>query len=44
MRKLAIVTDSAADILPATARKLGVRVAPMRINMGGDDLRDGVDV
>lgn len=44
MRKLAIVTDSAADILPATARKLGVRVVPMRINMSGDDLRDGVDV
>lgn len=44
MRKLAIVTDSAADILPATARKLGVRVVPMRINMGGEDLRDGVDV
>ena len=44
MRKLAIVTDSAADILPATAQKLGVRVVPMRINMGGDDLRDGVDV
>lgn len=44
MRKLAIVTDSAADILPTTAQRLGVRVVPMRINMGGDDLRDGVDV
>lgn len=44
MRKFAIVTDSASDINPETARKMGVHVVPMHINMGGDDRRDGVDV
>lgn len=44
LRKFAVVTDSASDILPATAQKLGVSVVPMRINMGGDDFCDGVDV
>ncbi len=44
LRKFAVVTDSASDILPATARELGVSVVPMRINMGGEDLRDGIDV
>ena len=44
LRKFAIVTDSASDILPSTARELGVNVVPMRINMGGEDFRDGIDV
>lgn len=44
LRKFAVVTDSASDILPSTARELGVSVVPMRINMGGEDLRDGIDV
>lgn len=44
LRKFANVTDSASDIHPEIARELGVSVVPMRINMGGKDLCDGVDV
>ena len=44
MSRFAIVTDSASDILPETAARLGIRVIPMRINMGGGDFRDGTDI
>ncbi len=39
-----IVTDSASDILPAEAEKLGVTVVPLTINWDGQEYRDGVDM
>ena len=44
MRSVAIVTDSASDIRLEIALRLGISVIPMRINMGGGDFRDGVDI
>lgn len=41
MRKIAIVTDSASDIPPDAAARLGIHVVPIRISAGGNELRDG---
>ena len=36
------IIDSASDVLPAEARKLGVTVLPMRIVFGSEEYADGV--
>ena len=39
-----IVTDSAADIAPALAEELGIRVVPLSIRFGDEEFTDGVDL
>lgn len=39
-----LITDSASDISPALAAKLGVRVLPLTVNFGEESFRDGVDI
>lgn len=39
-----IVTDSAGDIRPETARELGIVVVPLTIRFGDDEYTDGVDL
>jgi DegV family protein with EDD domain len=42
--RVAIVTDSAADLDPATASALGVTVVPLIVSFGGTSYRAGVDL
>ncbi len=37
-----IITDSASDLTPAEARRLGVRLVPLTIRFGGEEYLDGV--
>jgi DegV family protein with EDD domain len=39
-----LVTDSAADLPPALASELGIRVVPLTIRFGRDELVDGQDL
>lgn len=39
-----VVTDSTSDISQADAERLGVRVVPLNIHFGTEQLRDGVDI
>lgn len=41
MDRVAIVTDSSACLPPPLAKRPGVRVLPIAIHLGGDDLHDG---
>ena len=43
-RRIAIVTDSAADIPPDLAQEYGVHVEPLILIMGTETWRDGVDI
>jgi DegV family protein with EDD domain len=42
--RVAIVTDSAADLDPSTAAALGVTVVPLIVSFGGTSYRAGVDL
>lgn len=44
MEKIAVITDSCADIPPALAREYGIFVLPLIIRAGGREYRDGVDI
>ena len=39
-----IITDSAADIAPDLAAKLGIRVVPLSIRFGDEEYTDGVQL
>lgn len=39
-----IITDSTADLSPAEARALGVRVVPLTVTFGQEHFRDGIDI
>lgn len=44
MKKVAIVTDSAANLSRQVAEKWGVEIVPLWIQMDDESLRDGVDI
>lgn len=44
MTKIAIVTDSTADIPKALQEKYNVEVVPLNVIFGDDNLKDGVDI
>lgn len=44
MATIRVVTDSAANIPPQRARELGVEVLPLRVHLGDEVYREGVDV
>ena len=44
MGRVAVVTDSTADLAPAVAAAAGVRVVPLTVSFGGDEYRVGVDI
>ena len=43
-RKIALLTDSCADIPPSQARENGIFIAPLRILCADGEYRDGVDI
>ncbi len=43
-KRIAIVTDSTADLPPDTARELGITVIPLTVNFGLQQYQDGVDI
>jgi DegV family protein with EDD domain len=43
-RKIAIVTDSTADLTPEMVRDLDVTVVPLQVIFGNEALREGVDI
>lgn len=44
MDRIAIVTDSSASLPPELAREWGISVVPQQLIIGGDTLRDGLDI
>ena len=42
--RIAVVTDSTADLAPAAAAAAGIRVVPLFVRFGADELRVGVDI
>lgn len=44
MARVAIVTDSAAEIPPEVATKAGITVVPLVVSFGGEEFRAGVDL
>ena len=44
MSKVRIVTDSTADIPKKIANELGIVVVPLKVSLGGEVYRDGVDI
>jgi DegV family protein with EDD domain len=44
MARIAIVTDSTADLMPEVAAAAGVRVVPLYVRFGDDEFRVGVDL
>jgi DegV family protein with EDD domain len=44
MPTVAIVTDSAADLSPAQAGRLGIRIVPLLVRFGSQEFRTGVDL
>ncbi len=44
MGRVAVVTDSTADLAPAVAASAGIRVVPLTVSFGGDEYRVGVDI
>ncbi|MBN2187572.1 MAG: DegV family protein [Dehalococcoidia bacterium] len=44
MPKVAIVTDSIADLPPSVAEELGITVVPLIVRFGTDVYRDGLDL
>jgi DegV family protein with EDD domain len=43
-RKVAIVTDSTADLTPELVEELGVTVVPLQVIFGNEAYREGVDI
>ena len=43
-RKIAVVTDSTADLTPEMVEELGVTVVPLRVIFGNEAYREGVDI
>src|SRR5450759_5379100 len=44
VRRVAIVTDSTADLEPGTAEAAGIRVVPLFVRFGTEEFRVGVDL
>ncbi|MFM2106480.1 MAG: hypothetical protein RL338_1512 [Chloroflexota bacterium] len=44
MARVAIVTDSAADLSPARVKELGIHVVPLEVTFGNERLLAGVDL
>ncbi|MGQ9584641.1 MAG: DegV family protein [Anaerolineae bacterium] len=44
MGDIRVVTDSAAQIAPETAAMLGVEVLPLRVHLGDEVYREGIDI
>jgi DegV family protein with EDD domain len=44
MGRIAIVTDSTADMPPQMAAAAGITVVPLYVRFGSEELRDGVDI
>jgi len=44
MNRVAIVTDSTADLAPAAAAAVGLRVVPLFVRFGDEEFRVGVDL
>ncbi|CAA9558765.1 MAG: DegV family protein [uncultured Thermomicrobiales bacterium] len=44
MARVAIVTDSTADLPPEIARRAGITVVPLNVHFGDEVFRDGVDL
>jgi len=44
MRRVAIVTDSTADLEPSVAAAAGLRVVPLTVRFGHEEFADGVDI
>lgn len=44
MKRIAIVTDSTADIPQELAQSLGITVIPLTVNFGMQQYRDGIDI
>lgn len=44
MARVAVITDSAADLEPAEAAEAGISVVPLIVNFGSDSYRAGVDM
>jgi DegV family protein with EDD domain len=43
-RKIAIVTDSTADLTPELVEELGVTIVPLRVIFGNEAYREGVEI
>jgi len=43
-RKIAIVSDSTADLTPEMAEELGVTIVPLRVIFGNEAYREGVEI
>jgi DegV family protein with EDD domain len=43
-RKVAIVTDSTADLTPEMVEEMGVTVVPLQVIFGNESYREGVDI
>ena len=44
MTRVAVVTDSTADLAPAVAAAHGIRVVPLTVRFGTEEFHDGVDL
>ena len=44
MSRVAVVTDSTADLAPALAAPAGLRIVPLFVRFGGEEFRVGVDL
>jgi len=44
MARVRVVTDSAAELDPATAENLGITVIPMNLRFGDEEFRDRIDI
>jgi DegV family protein with EDD domain len=43
-RKIALVTDSTADLTPEMVEEMGVTIVPLRVIFGNEPYREGVDI
>ena len=44
MKRIAIVTDSAASVPPELAREVGLEIVPIGIQIDNQFLREGIDI
>ncbi len=44
MAKIGVVTDSTSSLSPEMAQQYDIRMVPLRINIGNESFRDGVDI
>ena len=42
--RVAIVTDSVSQVSPEVARQMGITIVPVRLILGDQQLRDGIDI